>query len=138
MCVKQDDSKLVLQIQRWGCYFLSLHYYIANFKKLQFSINDINVNYHKFVDLGYMKCNCFILNPCKILKYYGINSDVRWEHHSYKCKLNEFEISEVKIKGIQGYHFMATNNSLVCYDSLCLDGKGKEYQVTSKRVFNKI
>ncbi|ANA43834.1 DUF261 domain-containing protein [Borrelia hermsii] len=137
MKITQNNPKLILEIRQWGCYFLCLHYYIEQFKKLQFSISDINNNYHKFVGLGYIKSNCYILNPCSILQNFGIKTSVRWISHSYRCASHEFEISEVKIKGVSGYHFIATNDSRVLYDSLMLKERGVEYQITSRRVFRK-
>ncbi|WP_346313305.1 DUF261 family protein [Borrelia miyamotoi] len=138
MNIKQNDPKLKQEIQKFGCYLLCLHYYISNhIKTLEFTISDINYNYNKFVNLGYIKSNCFILNPCRILAHYGIKSDVRWEYKNYVSKSNEFEVSEVKLDKAFGSHFIATNNSEVLYDSLKLKEKGTPYQVTSKRIFRK-
>ncbi|AOW96132.1 DUF261 family protein [Borrelia miyamotoi] len=137
MNIKQNEPKLKKEIQKFGCYLLCLHYYISKFKTLEFTISDINYNYNKFVNLGYIKSNCFILNPCRILAHYGIKSDVRWEYKNYVSKSNEFEVSEVKLDKAFGSHFIATNNSEVLYDSLKLKEKGTPYQVTSKRIFRK-
>lgn len=137
MNIIQQDHKLKLEIQKFGCYLLSLHYYISKFKTLEFTVSDINNNYYKFINLGYIKSNCFIVNPCKILMYYGIKSDVRWECNTYISKAGEFEISEVKIKNVIGTHFIATSNFTVLYDSLRLKEKGTPYHITSKRIFIK-
>ncbi|AHH07742.1 Hypothetical protein BCD_1676 (plasmid) [Borrelia crocidurae DOU] len=45
-----------------------------------------------------MRINCYILNLCSILSFFGIKRDVRVEDKDYKCLKDEFEISEVKIK----------------------------------------
>ncbi|BDU63463.1 hypothetical protein BOFE_10030 (plasmid) [Candidatus Borrelia fainii] len=135
MQIKQNNPNLILEIQEWGCYFLSLHYYIEKFKKFRFSISDINNNYHTFVKLGYMRSNCYILNPCAVLGRFNINTSIRWEAPTYICLDSEFEVSEVKIKGVPGYHFMATNNGVVLYDSLEFEDRGREYTLTSKRIF---
>ncbi|WP_210376705.1 DUF261 family protein, partial [Borreliella valaisiana] len=103
--------------------------------KLEFTIYDINAAYYRFLGLGHIKNNCFILNPCMILNYYGIRSSVRYETSSYFGAANEFEISEVKIKGVNGYHFIATKEQEILYDSLDLKPRGKEFKVTSKRIF---
>ncbi|UPA08351.1 DUF261 family protein (plasmid) [Borrelia hermsii DAH] len=66
----------IVQIQQWGCHFLCLHYYIETFKKIQFNIGDINNNCYKFIWLGYMKNNCYILNSCSILQSFGINTSM--------------------------------------------------------------
>ncbi|AHH05713.1 DUF261 family protein (plasmid) [Borrelia miyamotoi] len=137
MNIKQNDPKLKKEIQKFGCYLLCLHYYISKIKTLEFTIFDINNNYNKFVNLGYIKSNGFILNPCKIFNHYGINADVRWEYKNYVSKSNEFEVSEVEIDRISGSHFIATNNSIVLYDSLKLKEKGTPYHTLSKRIFRK-
>ncbi|UPA18528.1 DUF261 domain-containing protein [Borrelia puertoricensis] len=138
MRITQNNPNLVSEVRQWGCYFLSLHYYVSVFKKLQFSVLDINRNYHNFVKSGCMRSNCYILNPCAVLRRFDISASVRWEGPAYRCLDGEFEISEVKIKNTPGYHFIATNLSSVLYDSLSLKERGREYNVTSKRVFRKI
>ncbi|WP_434757193.1 DUF261 domain-containing protein (plasmid) [Borrelia puertoricensis] len=138
MRITQNNPNLVSAVRQWGCYFLSLHYYVSVFKKLQFSVLDINRNYHNFVKSGCMRSNCYILNPCAVLRRFDISASVRWEGPAYRCLDGEFEISEVKIKNTPGYHFIATDSSSVLYDSLSLRERGREYNVTSKRVFRKI
>ncbi|WP_434757163.1 DUF261 domain-containing protein (plasmid) [Borrelia puertoricensis] len=138
MRITQNNPNLVSEVRQWGCYFLSLHYYVSVFKKLQFSVLDINRNYHNFVKSGCMRSNCYILNPCAVLRRFDISASVRWEGPAYRCLDGEFEISEVKIKNTPGYHFIATDSSSVLYDSLSLRERGREYNVTSKRVFRKI
>ncbi|MCD2332742.1 DUF261 domain-containing protein [Borreliella americana] len=133
--IKQSNRSLHEEIQRWGCYFLCLHYYASFFKKLEFSVYEINAAYHRFLDFGYIRSNCFIKNPCMILNYYGIRSSVRYESCAYFGVDNEFEISEVKIKDINGFHFIATEKQEILYDSLDLRPLRKEFRVTSKRIF---
>ncbi|WP_210365409.1 DUF261 domain-containing protein [Borreliella valaisiana] len=136
--IKQSNKALHLEIQRWGCYFLCLHYYVSVFKKLEFTIYDINAAYYRFLGFGHIKSNCFILNPCMILNYYGIKSSVRYESFGYFGAVNEFEISEVKIKSVDGSHFIATKEQEILYDSLDLKPRGKVFRVTSKRIFKLI
>ncbi|ETZ17837.1 hypothetical protein BDCR2A_01251 [Borrelia duttonii CR2A] len=137
MKLQQNDNRFLLEIRRRNCYFLSLHYYIASLTKNKFDFNDINNNYYQFVSLGYMKSNCYILNPCRILSFFGVKRGICFEDKYYKCLKDEFEISEVKIKNIVVSHFMATNNTEVLYDSLYLKDGGQEYLLKSKCVFKK-
>ncbi|WP_215536087.1 DUF261 family protein, partial [Borreliella bavariensis] len=76
-----------------------------------------------------------IKNPCMILNYYGIRTSVRYESFGYFAAENEFEISEVKIAGVNGSHFLATKEKEILYDSLDLKLNGKIFKVTSKRIF---
>ncbi|WP_418906382.1 DUF261 domain-containing protein [Borreliella tanukii] len=133
--IKQSNNGLLTEIQKWGCYFLCLHYYTSLFKKLEFNVFDINASYYRFLGLGYIRSNCFIKDPCMILNYYGIRSSARYETSRYFGTANEFEISEVKIKGVAGFHFIATKEQEILYDSLDLKPRGKEFKVTSKRIF---
>ncbi|AHH09991.1 Hypothetical protein BPA_0036400 (plasmid) [Borrelia parkeri SLO] len=137
MKITQNHPNLISAVRQWGCYFLSLHYYIEKYKKLQFSVLDINKNYHNFVKLGYMRNNCYILAPIGIFQNFGISTSVRWEGSAYRCLDGEFEISEVKIKNTPGYYFIATNESSVLYDSLTLKDRGVEYEIISRRIFKK-
>ncbi|WP_210380918.1 DUF261 domain-containing protein [Borreliella valaisiana] len=133
--IKQSNKGLLVEIQKWGCYFLCLHYYTSLFKKLEFNAFDINAAYYRFLGLDYIRSNCFIKNLCLILNYYRIRSIARYETSSYFGASNEFEISEVKIKGVNGFHFIATKEQEILYNSLDLKPRGKEFRVTLKRIF---
>ncbi|WP_215535948.1 DUF261 domain-containing protein [Borreliella bavariensis] len=133
--MKQNNRSLLGEIQRWGCYCLCLHYYTSVFKNIEFNAFCINVAYRRFLGLGYIKSNCFIKNPCMILNYYGIRTSVRYESFGYFAVANEFEISEVKIMGVNGTHFIVTKEKEILYDSLDLKLNGKLFKVASKRIF---
>ncbi|WP_418905493.1 DUF261 domain-containing protein (plasmid) [Borreliella turdi] len=133
--IQQNNRSLRGEIQRWGCYFLCLHYYISVFKKPEFTVFGINSAYYRFLELGYIKSNCFIKDPCMILNYYGIRTSVRYEAFSCFGATNEFEISEVNITGVNGTHFIATKEQEILYDSLDLKPRGKVFKLVSKRIF---
>lgn len=46
--IKQNNRSLLGEIQRWGCYFLCLHYYTSAFKNIEFNAFGINVAYRRF------------------------------------------------------------------------------------------
>ncbi|WP_187983431.1 DUF261 family protein [Borreliella bavariensis] len=133
--IKQNNRSLLGEIQRWGCYFLCLHCYTSVFKNIEFNAFGINVVYRRFLGLGYIKSNCFIKNPYIILNYYGIRTSVRYESFGYFAAENEFEISEVRIAGVNRTYFIATKEKEILYDSLDLKLNGKIFKVTSKRIF---
>ncbi len=70
-----------------------------------------------------------------ILNYYGIRTSVRYESFGYFGAANELEISEVKIIGVNGSHFLATKEQEILYDSLDLKPRGKVFKLVSKRIF---
>ncbi len=67
-----------------------------------------------------------------ILNYYGIRSSVRYESFSYLVAINEFELSKVKISGVNGSHFLATKEKEILYDLLDLRHREKEFKVSSQ------
>ncbi len=100
------------------------------FKNIEFNAFGINVAYRRFLGLGYIKSNCFIKNPYIILNYYGIRTSVRYESFGYFAAANEFEISEVRIAGVNRTYFIATKEKEILYDSLDLKLNGKIFKVT--------
>ncbi len=135
--ILQSNSELFKDIQKSGCYFLSLHYWIFVLTGFDFTAKDVNLNYQRFLELGYIRKDCYILNPCKILSCYKIFSKVRYESPLYLPKAGrEFEITEIKVKDRVFVHFLVMDNNKVLYDSLDLKSKGKKFQIISKRIFN--
>lgn len=135
--ILQSNEELFKNIQKSGCYFLSLHYWIFILTGFDFKAKDINLNYRRFLQLGYIRNDCYILNPCKILSFYKIFSKVRYESPLYlPVKGKEFEITEIKVKDQAFTHFVAMDKSKVLYDSLDLKSKGKKFEIISKRIFN--
>lgn len=135
--ILQSNKELLKDIQKFGCYFLSLHYWIFILTGFDFKAKDINLNYLRFLKLGYIRNDCYILNPCKILSCYKIFSKVRYESSLYlPVAGKEFEITEIKLKDQDFGHFIVMDNNKVLYDSLDLKAKGKNFEITSKRVFD--
>lgn len=135
--ILQSNEELFKDIQKSGCYFLSLHYWIFILTGFDFKAKDINLNYQRFLQLGYIRNDCYILNPCKILDFYKIFSKVRYESLLYlPIGDKEFEITEIKVKDQAFTHFVAMDKSKVLYDSLDLKSKGKKFEIISKRIFN--
>ncbi|WVN92601.1 DUF261 family protein (plasmid) [Borrelia turicatae] len=53
------------------------------------------------------------MSPCSILRSFGIKISMLLKSCIYRCISKQFEISGVKIKGVLGYHFVATNISIL-------------------------
>ncbi|AJA90710.1 BppB (plasmid) [Borreliella chilensis] len=135
--ILQSNGELLKDVQKFGCYFLSLHYWIFVLTGFDFKAKDINVNYQRFLELGYIRNDCYILNPCKILRYYKIFSKVRYESPLYLPIVGkEFEITEIRLTNKDFVHFIAMDNNKVLYDSLDLKSKSKKFKIISKRIFN--
>ena len=57
-------------IRRWGCYFLSLLKWVQVKTGEGFTTERILFLRNEFVKLGFMRADCFILNPIAILNYF--------------------------------------------------------------------
>ncbi|ACN52668.1 DUF261 domain-containing protein [Borreliella valaisiana] len=135
--ILQSNKELLKDIQKSGCYFLSLHYWIFILTGFDFKAKDVNLNYLRFLELGYIRNDCYILNPCKILSCYKIFSKVRYESSLYlPVAGREFEITEIKLKDQDFVHFIVMDNNKILYDSLDLQAKGKKFEIISKRIFD--
>ncbi|UGQ16670.1 MULTISPECIES: DUF261 family protein [unclassified Borrelia] len=134
--LEQEDVRFVTPIRKWGCYLLSLHFFVSKFKGLVFKHQHINTAYEEFVARSFIRSNCYIVDPSKVLKWYGILASVRYENISYRSREEEFEITEVKLEAGSS-HFIATQDNNVIYDSLNLDKRGRLYNKFSKRIFTK-
>ncbi|QMU99678.1 DUF261 family protein (plasmid) [Borrelia sp. A-FGy1] len=133
--LEQEDRRFLSEIRKSGCYLLAIHFFVYKLKRLIFTQDKINSAYMEFVNKGFIRRNCYILEPTKILGWYGILAEVRIEDKFYSSKLGEFEITEVKVKRTGSSHFIATDKDKVIYDSLNLNKKREIYNIFSKRVF---
>lgn len=74
-------SKAVKQIYDYGCYFLSL-LYVRNIPYSEpANLDEILTYYDTFVEIGWMDPDCYVKDPCAILKYltgkkYSVKKDV--------------------------------------------------------------
>ncbi len=103
-----------------GCYFFALIYIaeqVLGRSVDAFELYDICVN-----KKGWMKSDCYVLNPGAIMSYLlGKSCSVSkvWDLN-YTPKSNERVIScyERKATGVTYYHYVVTENGAVVYDPL--------------------
>jgi hypothetical protein len=134
--ILQTHPRLRPQIQRWGCYFMSLLWHGVMEKKVSLDPEIIDELYMVFQKHGLMTDSCFIQNPIGILKHLGIDArNVRKTHDSYLCSDNELEILQFKAGG-EISHFVAGDSlGNVTYDPYGRSRSVLEGECISKRVF---
>lgn len=130
--ILQTDSRLKRDIQRYGCYFLSILYLVNKYTGYELDCNKINTLYDNLLELGYIKDNCYIVNPTAIFKHLGLNATYtdRHEPPDYYTGANELEILCFQRSGYR--HFMVGINGEIAYDPM---GNSKGGYLLSKRIF---
>lgn len=74
-------SEVAKQIYDYGCYFLSLLYVRSKPYSEPANLDEILTYYDTFVEMGWMDSDCYVKDPCAILKYltgkkYTVKKDV--------------------------------------------------------------
>jgi hypothetical protein len=140
--ILQTDSFLKPRIQKYGCYYLSILFFVNKYTGRGFDRRDINDLYDLIPDI-WMDKDCYIKSPLDITRYLCFNvKDFRWEGADYTCGPGEFEIlcwertytKDGKKKTYQ--HFVCGDgNGVVTYDPSGVSNAVKYGKLKSKRVF---
>lgn len=62
-------SEAVKQIYEYGCYFMSLLYAGNVYYSKLVSVDELLMYYNTFIAQGWMDPDCYVKDPCAILKY---------------------------------------------------------------------
>jgi len=134
--ILQKDPRLRKEIQEWGCYLMSIFWFVNKFTNLPVSPDIINGIYDKLLLAGYINEECEILNPQAIFEFLKMPVIYHDRHDppDYKCQRNEFEILEWRYDGIR--HFVAGNGQgVVTYDPMGCSRTVRYGKLHSKRIF---
>lgn len=132
--ILQNDRRLNIKIQKYGCYFMSMLFLANMFKGIELSIEKIEQIYNECISKNFMNINCYISNPDKILTYLGLSCEYNNRHDSafYKCNRNEIEILCIKYPTYK--HFVVGDgNGNILYNPMGLTAPNG--YIESKRVF---
>jgi hypothetical protein len=147
--ILQTDPRLLPEINKYGCYFMCICFFLNKFKKKLWDTDKINEFYKTMVHLGYIEADdnfdsvdpddATIMYPAKIFESEGLN--VKYFGHSHKsriCNTDEFEILKfTRITG--GSHFVCGDGmGHVTYDPWGVSNTVKYGSLDSKRVFKMI
>lgn len=121
-----------------GCYVHCL-LFIANMltNRAFTAVHIARFLYPRFIEKGWIKKNCYVLDPCAILAYFGVPvTSVRKEAADYACSTFEREILhwEYALKG--WHHFTVGNGAgVVTFDPWGVSVTATKGTLKSKRVF---
>ena len=128
-------SKAVKQIYDYGCYFLSLLYVRSKPYSEPANLDEILTYYDTFVEIGWMDPDCYVKDPCAILKYltgkrYSVKKDVVLDTRA------DIVIGRWYNPVANFHHFvvMDKNNSVV-WDSLGESSTVRDGFIESYRLF---
>jgi hypothetical protein len=132
--ILQTDKRLNEQINKYGCYFMSILFLANKYIGLQLSTTSIISVYNQSVKLGIMESNCFINDPDNIFKNLGMEAEYTQRHEPPKrrCKDNEIEILCLKYPTYN--HFVVGDGKgNIAYNPMGKTADG--YYLKSKRIF---
>lgn len=137
--ILQKDSRLNTAINKYGCYFMSLLWWVNKKVGYEFDPREISRLYNIFIDREDMRRDCFVHRPKRILSYLGLEvEEVTKTGYSQKCLEGQFEILyfERSSKGRIIPHFVAGDGEgHVTYDPWGESRTVREGVLTSKRIF---
>jgi hypothetical protein len=141
--IRQDDSRLNINIQKYGCYFMSILYFVNKYDNFGFSADIINGLYVHFVTREYMTDTCFVLNPEAIFEELGLPVEMVFLDGSHRIPPeaqvleDEFEILFFKREGHHGHFVAGDGFGNVAYDPAGNSLSVRHGELLSKRVFRR-
>ena len=138
--ILQIDKRLNHKIQEYGCYFMSLLWFVNKYTNFRLDCSVINNLYDSLQDvkhngLSIIDENCYINNSTLILKTLGLCADYTGVHESkdYICKDSEFEI--LCLNNGKMNHFVAGDGKgNITYNPM---GVSEGFKLKSKRIFRR-
>ena len=132
--ILQTDNRLNDNINRFGCYFMSLLFVINKHVGYKLSTVVITKLYLELVELRFMDTNCYIKDPEGILNYLGLKCKYtnRHEPPKYKAKHGEIEILCLQYPNYK--HFVAGDgNGNISFNPMGVTADNA--YIHSKRIF---
>jgi len=126
------------EIKEYGCYFMSLIEAAAKRRTdYLFTVEAINAIYDTCVFNGWMREDCYIIDPAAILKTCGIAAVYKGKFpHNRVCGDDEFEILHYTYRPKSWHHFVGGNGfGMVAYDPWGISLTATQGQLVSKRIF---
>jgi len=140
--IRQDDRRFTdKRIPEWGCVLLSYLWYANKLTNYGFDIEGIQQIVKDFEARGWIDGQIMVLQPDRILGYFGIALDgyVRAEVSEYICGAREYELLTWHYTDSGGHAWEHTTagsgNGEVTYDPLGLSHSVANGKIKEKRVF---
>lgn len=128
-------SEAVKQIYEYGCYFMSLLYVGNVYYSGISTVDELLMYYNTFITQGWMDPDCYVKDPCAILKYltgkkYMVVKDVALDPNA------NIVIGRWHNPATNHYHFVVMDrNNNVVWDSLGYSITVADGVVESYRLF---
>jgi len=142
--ILQRDPRLNNQINKFGCYLMSIFFIVNKYTNYMFSPDIINDLYKVFVKHGFIDRDCYISDPDAIFDFLCMPSQFTQRHESIfrRCTEDEFEVLMFRLDRPNcrpWKHFTAgSGNGTVTYDPYGVSRAVAEGRLVSKRIFRRI
>lgn len=139
--ILQTDSRLLKEINEYGCYYLCILDWTVIYKHLEVGYMFINDFYERCVERKFIENN-FIQEPASI--FYALGFKVIYLGKlpaDYICKPDEFEINHwIRWEKQNKIHHFVCGNGHGCttYDPYGMSRTVREGELYNKRVFKRI
>lgn len=127
------------QINKYGCYFMSILFFANKYKDYPLNGSLINSLYRTFIIRKYMDMDCYIKEPEKMFAYFGLFVKYTGKHEPVNRICDNREIEILMFKLGRWRHFCAgTGNGMVAYDPMGCSRCAREGRLISKRIFKRL
>lgn len=134
--ILQTDSRLNIEINNYGCYFMSYLFLANKHTGLELDTKKIMEIYSDAVKNGAMKDTCFILDHVKIFALLGLKVATRKGSPSSRCADGELEILRFKNPNNGVTHYVAGDGrGNVAYDPYGTSKTVREGFLENKRIY---
>jgi len=138
--ILQKDGRLQTEIQKHGCYYMSLLWYANKFTNMSLSVELIDAAlFKRFVINEWMSEGAYILDPEAILNWCGVKCYYTNKHEDPDviCGPTEFEILYWRHPEVGGHFTAGDGKGRVTYDPYGVSKAASEGTLMSKRIFRR-
>lgn len=144
--ILQRDKRLLPEIQKYGCYYMSILFLINKHRNYEWDTDKINEYYKTLVHLGHIqadndfttvdKDDGLILHPDDIFALSGLKVKYTRNHEPPQRKTQDNEIEILKFLSSYGAHFVVGDGAgHVAYDPWGNSRAVRQGRIESKRIF---
>lgn len=136
--ILQRDPRMREEIKKNGCYLMSLLYLANKLANVPLSAELIAGDlFDVFVSSGWMTDECYVLNPDRILRYFGVEAEYTGTHEKPErlCAHDEVEILFFRHPTAGGHFVVGDGAGHVAYDPWGVSRSATEGTLESKRIF---
>ena len=139
--ILQTDPLLKPKIQKFGCYFLSILFWVNRMTGRGFNQKAINDLYDLLPDI-WLGRDCYVKSPLDIFKFLRFNvTRIKKEWPNYECDPGEIEVLCFERTYTKGgrkktyNHFTCGDGGVVTYDPAGRSNAVRHGKLQSKRIF---